>query len=152
MKSLKPYIIEMLIFVVCITLLLVGFLVCGYISVKWNLLTIAGILLLSLILLWCFFVVFRRGILALVDAIFRLITTDQVKIINVFPVQASTFSDKAVECYVFKAEQRYIYALKTKRGRILSVISNVYTEYEKNTIYTVQYSKFSKILIRMYKD
>ena len=151
MKKLKPYIIEMAIFVFCVTIVSVGLIFGGFVSVKMHISTIAAIILISLIMLWCFYIVFRRGILALVDVVFNLTNTDVVNILNVMPVQAGDFTSRVIECSVFQNEQRYIYVLKKNNGEKISVISNEYFDSDKTDKYVVVYSKFSKILIDMHR-
>ncbi len=151
MKKLKPYIIEMVIFVFCVAAVSAGLIFSGSVSVKINILTIAVIIIISLIMLWCFYIVFRRGVLALVDVAFRLYNTDVVTILNVMPVQAGDFTSRVIECSVSRNEQRFIYVLRKNNGEKISLISNEYFDYNRMTEYIVVYSKFSKILINMYR-
>ena len=130
MNKLKPYIVEMAIFVFCVAAVSTGLIFGGFVSVKINILTIAVIIIISLIMLWCFYIVFRRGILALVDVVFRLYNTDVVTILNVMPVQAGDFTSRVIECSVSRNEQRYIYVIKKNNGEKISLISNEYFDYK----------------------
>ncbi len=147
MKKLRPFIMEGIVFLVCVTVLVYSLFRLEYISVRWNLMTVASIFLAFGVLLWCFLNPFRRGLLAFLDLCFRCRITRCGRVQKVFPVEGSVFTEKVTKKFDFELEKRYMYILNLSDGRDVSVLSGEYFPYSENVQYTVQYFKFSKVLI-----
>lgn len=149
MKKLRPYIFEMLIFLFSISGVVAGLIAGKIITIRIHLLSVSAILILSLLLLWCFCNVVKRGLYALIDTALRLSVMDRGRIITVYPIQGGSFTEKATGTGPFTNDQRYMFVIKVACGKTISLLSNEYIETDPDKIYDVEYSKLSKILLKI---
>ncbi len=129
MKQLRPYIVEFLVFLFCIVVIVGCLLIQGFITIKLYVFPIMVCVVLSSVLLWVFYGVFRRGVSALIDAIFQTHIDVCGKVVKIIPMRGGIFTDKAIEPYVFSVSTRYLYVFKMPNAKMVSIVSDDYFDF-----------------------
>lgn len=149
-KTVRPFVLEMFVFIFVIVGIVFGVLVGNYIEIHFNmhLITVAFIILVMVILISYSSRIINLGIRAMLDYVFQHVKEEEVKIIKVLPYRASVFAEK----YGRKGEihssigMYYLYQVKSHRGKF-ELISPYYLDLCEGSSYIVKVAMLSSIIV-----
>lgn len=148
-NNLKGFIFEMLLLIVCITLILSGLLYNQLITItiRIHILTIALLILTITLLIYLYCKIINIGIKALCDFIISGETKIRGTCIKQYPFSASVFADKWDKNYEVRNDIRYYIVIKTSKNEHITLLSPGYLNVIDGMQYTFYIGKSSHIIL-----
>lgn len=156
-KRLKPYVIELLVFLF-VTAFVCGFYIATkFIIIQWSFMTL---ILAIMVFLWLFYYVFTFvpfSLAVVLDLITNNYTTVKSEFVEQFIFRSSSFGDrnKAIKELTHansKVNKTYYYKLIVKNKSGIDILtSSEYFELRSNVVYEFTYGKYSKALVNVRK-
>lgn len=148
---IKPFVMEMFIFILVIILIFGGLLAGNFIeiSIRIHLLTVTVFVILCVLLLSLFSRIVNMGIRALVDFFMQSALEEEYEFLRMEAFKASVFTEK-----ISKEKKRDLgiyYLIHAKKGsEIYTFISPDYIDITEGKVYRIRTGKASKILLEVY--
>lgn len=148
-RMIKPFVMELIIFIVVIGGVFYGLLAENFIEIKIraHLLTVTAFLIVIVSLLTLFSRIVNTGIRALIDFVFQHTREDNYVFLEEKPYVASVFTEK-VNHERERSYGMYYLVYVRKSEKVYTFLSPIYVEMTPNETYTIRTGYFSKILLK----
>ncbi len=147
-KSIKPFVMEFVTFVFVIVVILTSFLVGNFIEirVKMHLLTVAALIVVTVVFIALFSRVVNTGVKALVDFALQRIKEDTYVFLLEQPYKASIFAEKCGHSHERSVGMYYLIQAK-KDDEVFTFISPIYLELVEGKAYIITSGRSSHIIV-----